>query len=86
MIESERQEIVFITRINATAYLIDTFSESEKTMISLETKKNCTIFKVTGEVTADEILFQLAQYMRGERTDTAIWEELQETHRVRCVK
>lgn len=43
-------------------------------MIALETENNCTIFKVTGEVTADEILFQLAQYMRGEPTDTAIWD------------
>jgi hypothetical protein len=64
----------FYNRIKANAYLMDTFSESEETMISLETEKNCTTFKVTGEVTADEILHQLAQYMRGEPTDTAIWD------------
>lgn len=43
-------------------------------MISIENKGNCTIFKVTGEVTANEILMQLAQHMSGEPTDTAIWD------------
>jgi hypothetical protein len=43
-------------------------------MISLETDGDCSIFTVTGEVTADEILFQLAQYMRGECTSIAIWD------------
>jgi hypothetical protein len=61
---------------------MDTFSESEEIMIALETENNCTIFKVTGEVTADEILFQLARYMRGEPTDTAIW-DFTETKKVK---
>ena len=43
-------------------------------MISINKKGNCTIFSVTGEVTANEILMQLAQYMAGERTDKAIWD------------
>ena len=43
-------------------------------MISIENKGNCTIFKVTDEVTVNEILMQLAQYMSGEQTDTAIWD------------
>ena len=43
-------------------------------MLSMETKGNCTFFMVTGEVPANEILMPLAQYMRGERTATAIWD------------
>lgn len=43
-------------------------------MISIETKPNCTIFRVTGEVTANEIIMQASQYMASEQTDTAMWD------------
>lgn len=43
-------------------------------MISIETKDDCTIFKVTGEVTANDILIQAAEYIAGEQTDTTMWD------------
>ena len=43
-------------------------------MISVETKGNCTIFKATGEVTANDILMQAAEYMAGEQTETTMWD------------
>lgn len=43
-------------------------------MISIETKGDCTIFKVTGEVTAHDIIIQAAEYMAGEQTDTTMWD------------
>jgi hypothetical protein len=48
-------------------------------MISLETKDGCTFFKVTGNVTANEIIMQAAQYMAGEQTDTSVWDFTQAT-------
>ncbi len=51
-------------------------------MISIETKENCTIFKVTGEVTANDIILQASGYLTGEQTDTSIWDFTQ-TKRVR---
>ncbi len=43
-------------------------------MITISRSGNCTHFKVIGAVTADEIVNQLAQYIRGNRTDTALWD------------
>lgn len=43
-------------------------------MISIEKKGVCTIFKVTGEVTANEILMQAVEYMEGEQTDASAWD------------
>jgi hypothetical protein len=45
-----------------------------ETMIAIKKDGICTIFKVTEEVTANEILIQLTQYMGGEPTDNAIWD------------
>ena len=42
-------------------------------MISVDKRENCTVFKVTGDVTANEILLQIVQYMEGEPTDTVLW-------------
>jgi hypothetical protein len=52
----------------------DHSSRTQEKMISVEKEENCTIFKVTGDVSANEILMQLARYMSGERTDTALWD------------
>jgi hypothetical protein len=38
-------------------------------MISL-----CTFFRVTGNVTANEIILQAAQYMAGEQSETSLWD------------
>ena len=43
-------------------------------MISIETIGNCTIFRVTGDVTANEIILQAAKYMAGKQTDTSMWD------------
>jgi hypothetical protein len=43
-------------------------------MISLETEGNCTIFRVTGEVTAFDIIKEAVQYMEGEQTKTSMWD------------
>jgi hypothetical protein len=43
-------------------------------MITIKKEADCTIFEVTDEVTANEILIKLTQYMGGEPTDTAIWD------------
>jgi hypothetical protein len=43
-------------------------------MITIEKKGTCTIFKVTGEVTAHEIILQAVQYMEGEQTETSMWD------------
>ncbi len=43
-------------------------------MISKETQNNRTIFKVTGEVTANEITLQAIPYMAGEQTETSLWD------------
>lgn len=43
-------------------------------MISIERKDAHTIFKVTGEVTARDIVLYSAQYMAGEQTATAMWD------------
>lgn len=43
-------------------------------MISMETTGDCTIFRVTGEVTANEILRQASRYMAGEQTETSMWD------------
>ena len=43
-------------------------------MITVETRGNCTRFKVTGEVTAEEIVRQALDYMAGKQTDTSLWD------------
>ena len=43
-------------------------------MISIETKDNCTIFRATGTVTANEIMTQAVQYLTGEQTETSMWD------------
>ena len=48
-------------------------------MISIETTDRCTIFRVTGEVTANEIIMQAAQYLAGEQTATSLWDFTQTT-------
>ena len=48
-------------------------------MISIETRDTCTIFKVTGSVTANDIVLQAAQYMAGEQTATSMWDFSQAT-------
>jgi hydroxylamine reductase (hybrid-cluster protein) len=48
-------------------------------MISVETKDSCTIFRVTGEVTANEIIMQAVRYMAGKQTETAMWDFTQAT-------
>ncbi|WP_319409479.1 hypothetical protein [uncultured Desulfosarcina sp.] len=42
-------------------------------MIYVEKEENRTIFKVTGDVTANEIMMQVVQYVDGEPTDTVLW-------------
>ncbi|BBO71806.1 hypothetical protein DSCA_57360 [Desulfosarcina alkanivorans] len=48
-------------------------------MISIETTDNCTFFRVTGDVTANEIIVQATEYMNGEQTDTSLWDFTQAT-------
>lgn len=43
-------------------------------MISIETTERCTIFRVTGDVTANEIILQAAHYLAGEQTETSLWD------------
>jgi hypothetical protein len=43
-------------------------------MISIETHDTCTIFRVTGAVTANDIVLQAAQYMAGKQTATSMWD------------
>lgn len=43
-------------------------------MISIETKDNCTIFRVSGTVTASDILAHAVQYLTGEQTPTSMWD------------
>jgi hypothetical protein len=43
-------------------------------MITINKEDGCTIFKVTEEVTANEILIELAQYFGDNPTETAIWD------------
>jgi hypothetical protein len=43
-------------------------------MIVFETTDNCTFFRVTGDVTANEIILQAAQYMAGEQSDNSLWD------------
>jgi hypothetical protein len=49
-------------------------------MIALQTDENCTIFTVTGEVNATDIVFQATKYISGEQTDTSIWDFSQASH------
>lgn len=49
-------------------------------MIELETDGKCTIFKVTGDVNAADIVFQATKYISGGQTDTSIWDFTQATH------
>jgi hypothetical protein len=49
-------------------------------MISLETDGNCTIFTVTGEVNATDIVFQATKYISGEQTETSLWDFSQASH------
>ena len=48
-------------------------------MISTGIIGDCTIFRVTGEVTANEIIMQAAQYMSGSQTETSMWDFTQST-------
>lgn len=48
-------------------------------MISTEITGDCTIFRVTGEVTANEIIMQAAQYISGSQADTSMWDFTQAT-------
>ena len=43
-------------------------------MISIEKEGNCTIFKVVGEVTANDILLKAVAYIQGEQTETSLWD------------
>ncbi len=43
-------------------------------MISIETQNDRTIFKVTGEVTAEEITSRAVEYLSGEQTATSLWD------------
>lgn len=43
-------------------------------MISIENAGSCTIFRVTGNVTANEIIMQAVPYMTGGQTDTSLWD------------
>lgn len=45
-----------------------------KKMISIQKRDNCTIFRVTGEVTANEIAMQAAQFIAGDPTETSLWD------------
>ena len=43
-------------------------------MISIETENDYTVFKVTGEVTANDIVIKLSQFLNGDPTEKAIWD------------
>ncbi|MFO7715229.1 hypothetical protein [Desulfosarcina sp.] len=43
-------------------------------MISIETIDSCTIFRVTGDVTANEIIVEATRYLAGKQTDTSLWD------------
>ena len=43
-------------------------------MITRETSRNLTIFRVTGEVTANDIVAEAVRYMVGEETETSLWD------------
>lgn len=43
-------------------------------MISIKTRNNCTFFSVNGDVTANDIMLEVKQYMAGEQTDNAVWD------------
>ena len=49
-------------------------------MIIVEKKGNCTIFNISGVVTANEILTKAIEYVSGEQTDTALWDFTKATH------
>ena len=51
-------------------------------MISIDAKDGCTVFKVIGEVTANEIITQAVQYLSGEQTETSMWDFTQ-TRRIK---
>ena len=43
-------------------------------MITVDIDGDCTIFRVTGEVTANEILMQAAEYLAGQQTRVSMWD------------
>lgn len=43
-------------------------------MITKEKSGDLTVFKVTGEVTANDIIAQAVRYMEGEQTETSMWD------------
>ena len=43
-------------------------------MITTETTDDITTFKVTGKVTASDIIAQAVQYMEGEQTKSSMWD------------
>lgn len=48
-------------------------------MISIKITDHCTVFTVTGDVTANEIILQAAQYSDGRQTDASLWDFTQTT-------
>ncbi len=40
----------------------------------METQGNCTIFTVTGDVTATDIVVQATRYMADQQTDASLWD------------
>jgi hypothetical protein len=43
-------------------------------MIKVEKTDCLTIFRVTGEVTANDIIAEAVKYMEGEQTETSMWD------------
>jgi len=43
-------------------------------MIKVEKSDDLTIFRVTGEVTANDIIAEAVQYMEVEQTETSMWD------------
>ena len=43
-------------------------------MITIEKEGDCTIFRVTGEVTAHEIFRKAVDYVQGDQTETSLWD------------
>jgi hypothetical protein len=43
-------------------------------MITKETSGELTIFRATGEITANDIMAEAVRYMQGEQTETSMWD------------
>ena len=48
-------------------------------MITIDKTDDLTIFKVTGEVTADDILAKAVHYLEGEQSKASMWDFTQAT-------